>query len=702
MPSPRSAVRGLCAALALAAWPAALGAAPGDPLAAELAAFEAFVAEEMARQQMPALSVAVRRGDLRWARGFGLADVENGCPAGARSSYRMASVTKPMTALAVLRLADQGRIDLDAPVERWVPGFPDRGHPITPRQLLGHLGGISHYRDYAAEGHFREPMDTRQALAVFADFPLVAEPGTAYHYTTYGFNLLGAVLEGAAGKPYGEVMRETVWEPLGMAATRLDDPRAIIPGRVRGYALADGRLVNAELVDISSRFAGGGTRSTVLDMVALGGAMLDGGLLATATVEAALTRQVTRDGHQTPYGLGWAVGSLNGHFWYGHGGSQQETRTDLTVFPGEDLVIALASNLEEADLTAFVARLRYLLFAEGWEVRVHFPRPADEVAYEALAAAYRDGLAFFDRHGRAASDDPEALAAAFAALRDATDEARFAADPQAARRAAREGVHPAAGEPWDLVGSHAAATLAAGGAAHGRYHRLGPLALFSDYARLAGVAEPLRLGAGLGERLAGWLAAWEGVWTPEMRAFRVGRGSDPATVAAFLRPRLAGAALAPDFTGELAGRVEELFLAGREAEAVALARTTQELYPESATADGLWGTVLHLTGQAAAGRRHLAQAAARDPGGFVAAGRLVAVADLLVGAGRGPAALTLLESAATIHPGEGRVFAALARRRHEAGDAAGARAALVRARELLPEDEDLRALAREVGPAVTP
>jgi CubicO group peptidase (beta-lactamase class C family) len=245
----------------------AAGAFAQEDHAAKLRAFEQFAEEAMRAQKMPGLSVAVMHGDFRWSRGFGFADVENEVPARADSSYRMASVTKPMTAVAVLKLFEEGKIDLDAEVQTYVPYFPRKAHPVTVRQLLAHQGGISHYRDYDKEGRIREPKSTREALEIFANFDLVNEPGTAYRYTSYGYNLLGAVIEGASGKSYGEYMRETVWTPLGMTSTRLDDPRALIPHRVTGYVLEKGELRRSEYVDISSRFAAGGTRSTVGDMI---------------------------------------------------------------------------------------------------------------------------------------------------------------------------------------------------------------------------------------------------------------------------------------------------------------------------------------------------------------------------------------------------------------------------------------------------
>lgn len=331
---------------------------------AKILEFENFVAETMKAQQMPGLSVALVDGDFRWSRGFGFADLENQVPATADSSYRMASVSKPMTAVAILKLADEGKLDLDAEVQTYVPYFPRKAHRVTVRQVLAHQGGISHYRDYEKEGRIKEPKTTREAIAIFADFDLVNEPGTKYSYSSYGYNLLGAIVEEVSGQPFGTYMRENVWKPLGMNATLMDDPRAIIPHRVDGYVLEDGKLRRSEYVDISSRFGGGGTRSTVGDMVRLFEGLAEGKVLKPETRELAWAPLPTRDGQPTTYGLGFGSETHKGLRAIAHTGSQQETKTSLMMVPGQRFIVALASNFENAKLDVFEEKLVELFLGD--------------------------------------------------------------------------------------------------------------------------------------------------------------------------------------------------------------------------------------------------------------------------------------------------------------------------------------------------
>ena len=150
-----------------------------------------------------------------------------------------------MTAVAVLQLVERGAIDLDAPIQKYVPSFPEKPWPVTARLLLGHLGGVRHYRD-------DEPTNTRsyanatEGLAFFKDDPLVVEPGTRFLYSTYGYNLLGAAVEGVSGKPFIEALKEGVLDPAGMVSTRVDEVAPLIPNRAQGYVrLPSGEVRNS-------------------------------------------------------------------------------------------------------------------------------------------------------------------------------------------------------------------------------------------------------------------------------------------------------------------------------------------------------------------------------------------------------------------------------------------------------------------------
>ena len=251
----------------------------------------------VAERRLPGLSVAVAvDGEVVWSEGFGYADVENKVPVTSLTRFRIASISKPVTAAALGLLIQEGKLDLDAPVQRYVPSFPQKPWPVTTRLVAGHLGGIRHYDGDEMLSAMRYPSVTA-ALAVFANDSLLHQPGTKYSYSSYGWNLLSAVVEGAAQENFLRYMRERVFEPLGMHSTIAEHTDSIIPWRARFYQRGrDGRLMNAPYVDNSVKWAGGGFMSTAEDLVRFGSAHLAPGFLKAETLRTLHTSQRTTDG----------------------------------------------------------------------------------------------------------------------------------------------------------------------------------------------------------------------------------------------------------------------------------------------------------------------------------------------------------------------------------------------------------------------
>lgn len=339
--------------------------AAGEIPRAKVEAIEAAVSAEMSRQGIPGLSIAIGQGgQVRFANGYGLADIENSVPAKAATVYRLASVSKPMTAVAVLQLVERGAIDLDAPIQRYAPSFPEKPWPLTARLLLGHLGGVRHYRE-------DEPPNTRpyasatEGLAFFKDDPLVVEPGTRFLYSTYGYSLLGAAVEGVTGKPFIEALKEGVLDPAGMISTRVDEVAPIIPNRAQGYLrLPSGEVRNSALSDVSYKVPGGGLCSTAADVARFGMALSGGVLLKKETLTQMLTSMKTREGRPTSYGFGWNVSGPGRRREAWHTGGQERVTTVVYLQPDSGLVVVLLSNLQHASLTDLARRVADLLTAE--------------------------------------------------------------------------------------------------------------------------------------------------------------------------------------------------------------------------------------------------------------------------------------------------------------------------------------------------
>ncbi|HEX8500494.1 MAG TPA: serine hydrolase domain-containing protein [Pyrinomonadaceae bacterium] len=325
---------------------------PASLPAEKIKQIEALVAAEMARQKIPGMSVAVvSGGQPRWSNGYGVQDVENNVPAKASTVYRLGSISKPITAVAVMQLFERGRLDLDAPVQKYCPAFPEKQWPVTTRLLLGHLAGVRHYKSDEEFNSTRFYASVTEGLAMFKDDPLLFEPGTKYNYTTHGYSVLGCVVEGASGQKFADFVRENVFKPAGMERIRVDSVADIIPGRAQGYRTTDkGELTNSPLADNSYKVPGGGFVSTAEDLARFAAALQAGRLLKRETAELMYTKQKTKDGKETAYGLGWGVGERNGRRTVGHSGGQQRVSTFLHTQPDLGVAVVLMSNLENARL----------------------------------------------------------------------------------------------------------------------------------------------------------------------------------------------------------------------------------------------------------------------------------------------------------------------------------------------------------------
>jgi serine beta-lactamase-like protein LACTB len=317
----------------------------------QISKIEGLIQAEMTAGKIPGLSVAVfDKDDVRYAKGFGEADAENSVAAKAQTVYRLGSLTKTLTATAVMQLGETGKLDLDAPVQKYCAAFPEKPWPVSSRQLLAHLGGV---RDYNNQKFLEEYFSTHhynsvtESLDIFKNDPLLQEPGTKYSYSTYGYNLLGCVVEGAAGMSYADYLRENILKPASMNHTRVDDISQIIPNRARGYGLGrNGVLQNTGLADTSNKIPAGGLVSTVEDISRFAIALRSGKLLKPETLEQMWTLQKTREGKPVPYGLGWRIAERNGAKEVFHGGAAAGSSTFLYLLPERNVGVVLMANLE--------------------------------------------------------------------------------------------------------------------------------------------------------------------------------------------------------------------------------------------------------------------------------------------------------------------------------------------------------------------
>ena len=318
----------------------------GDDYAAAVQASRAAILEIMQRDEVPGASVAVGVGDkIVWSEGFGWASLELGVPVTPLTKFRVGSVSKTMTASGLGLLLERGLVDLDAPVQTYVPNFPTKRWTVTTRQLGGHTAGIRHYNGNEMLSSLRYPT-VEAGLSIFADDPLLFEPETDYSYSSYGWNLLSAVMERASGVEFLTFMRDEVFEPLGLRHTVPDHTDSIVSQRTEFYEGTPNGVVNAPYVDNSYKWAGGGFLSTPEDLVRFGQAHIRPGFLKEETLRELQTAQTLRNGESTNYGIGWGSGRQeDGDVTLSHSGGSVGGTTLLLLVPDQDLVVAGVVNI---------------------------------------------------------------------------------------------------------------------------------------------------------------------------------------------------------------------------------------------------------------------------------------------------------------------------------------------------------------------
>ena len=294
----------------------------------------------------PGAAVAVLRdGDFIYRKAHGLADLEWGTPLRPDCSFRIASLSKPFTATAVMRLAEQGALSIDDPVERHVPDFDPRGRTVTLRHLLNHTSGIRNHDQGHARRTDRANIPRDQLLREILAAPFDFEPGERYAYCNSGYILLGAVIEAASGQDYEAFLRTAFFEPFGMDRTGLCLADAIIPLRARGYVRGRSGFHNARPDPTNWSHSAGGLRSTLDDLAVWDRALRDGRAIGRESFAAMIEPTRLADGSSYPYGFGWGTATYGGRRLHHHTGGVSGFACQMARLTDEALTTIVLSNL---------------------------------------------------------------------------------------------------------------------------------------------------------------------------------------------------------------------------------------------------------------------------------------------------------------------------------------------------------------------
>lgn len=330
-------VRVFAAALTALAWLTAL------PASAD--AIDRYVEAQRRIYALPAVIVGVMRdGKLVDARAWGEVDVELKVKASTRHVFEIGSISKQFTAYAILMLADEGRVDLDAPVSRYVDGLPDAWGRASLHALLTHTSGLPDLEAAFGYGVYRETPGDEAFLAKLAPLKVEFEPGARWHYSNTNYWLLAKVVERASGTTYAAFMQRRVFEPLGMTSTRSALPATLLPGRASGYEWTKGVLENRDPMQPHTARGLGDLTTTVADMARWEQEQRSPRLVSLARVRKARQGVVLNDGTEVPYGYGWSTEALLPRPTLSHDGQSAGFTASYVRVPDLGLAVVVLCN----------------------------------------------------------------------------------------------------------------------------------------------------------------------------------------------------------------------------------------------------------------------------------------------------------------------------------------------------------------------
>lgn len=336
------------------------------------------------------------KGNVIYKKGFGLADMEWNIPNQPDTKHRLGSITKQFTAVLIMQLVEQGKLQLHVPVTTWLPDYPKKnGDIVTIHHLLTHTSGIPNMTSFPGfiKDVSRNAYTPAQLVKISADSTLEFKPGERFAYSNSGYLLLGYIIEKVTGKSYEQVLQEHILTPLGMTNTGYDHHETLLKNRARGYQKNGRRYVNAPFLDMSVPYAAGAMYSTVEDLYRWDQALYNNEMLRPENMDLLFTKHIPSGGGH--YGYGWGVDNMQlGNTQeriptIGHGGGIHGFNTLITRIPGDKSFIVLLNNTGGAPLNEMTRAIAAILYDKSYDLpkrSVAFYL-ADKIEAEGLQAA---------------------------------------------------------------------------------------------------------------------------------------------------------------------------------------------------------------------------------------------------------------------------------------------------------------------------
>ncbi len=314
-----------------------------------------------------------RDGQPVVSKGYGLANIELDVPNTPQTVFRLGSVTKQFTAMAIMMLAERGKLNVNDPACKYLTDCPAAWQPITVKNLLTHTAGVPNYTsfpDFAKTAVL--PTTNAAMIAQFRDKPLEFAVGEKYAYSNSGYYLLGLIIERVSGKSYADFLQENIFTPLGMKQTGYDSPLRIIKNRAAGYARQGGEIVNASYMDMTIPYAAGAMYSTTEDLLLWDQALYTEKLVSRKTLDQIFTP------FKSDYGYGWNIGKRFDRQVIAHGGGIYGFATHIARFPADKVTVIILSNVQGAPAGRIANDLAAIVFGADYKI----PQERKEIAVD--------------------------------------------------------------------------------------------------------------------------------------------------------------------------------------------------------------------------------------------------------------------------------------------------------------------------------
>lgn len=314
-----------------------------------------LVLTKMTEEHIPGVAIAViKNGKVTKTKGYGVASVEFNVPVTTETVFEIGSVSKQITAAAIMLLVEDGKINLDEKISKYLPDTPEAWKDVSVRNLLTHTSGI---KSYTSLGGFElsKRYKVQDFIRELSPQPLDFETGSAYKYSNSGYSLLGYIIESTSGKTYWEFLSERIFKPLGMNSTADRDPQFIVRNRATGYEWEKGKLVGRDY-ELTDLFSAGAIISTIDDMAKWDIALRGEKLLSKESKAESWKPFTLNGGKENPYGLGWNIAEFRGQNILRHGGQTAGFAANISRYIDSDISIIVLTNLGTQGLGTQIAQ----------------------------------------------------------------------------------------------------------------------------------------------------------------------------------------------------------------------------------------------------------------------------------------------------------------------------------------------------------